>query len=87
VANIYRCHTILCDYNHDEWVDFLKKNLELGLDSYIENGERCKMCLYMRIKYSFLYAKDRGYDMVSSTFLTNLYKDTDFVRTTLNDLT
>lgn len=58
----------------------------MNLDSYVENGERCKACLYMRIKYSFLYAKDRGYDMISSTFLTNLYKDTDFVRNTLKDL-
>jgi hypothetical protein len=40
----------------------------------------------MRLKYSFVYAKDRGYDMFSSTFLTNLYKDTDFVRKTLVDL-
>jgi len=64
----------------------LKKNLELGLDQYVENGERCRKCLYMRLKYSFVYAKDRGYDMISSTFLTNMYKDTDFVRNILGDL-
>jgi len=41
----------------------------------------------MRLKYSFVFAKDRGYDMISSCFLTNLYKDSDFVRETLVDLT
>lgn len=86
IANIYHCKTILCDYNHGEWLEFLKKNLDLELDKYIENGERCRWCIYMRLKYSFVYAKDRGYDMFSSTFLTNLYKDTDFVRKTLVDL-
>lgn len=87
IANIYHCHTILCDYNHEEWINFLKKNLELNLDSYVENGERCKLCLNMRLKYAFDFAKDNKYDMISSTFLTNLYKDTDFVRNTLKDLT
>jgi len=40
----------------------------------------------MRLKYSFVFAKDKGYDMFTSSFLTNLYKDTDFVRNTLVDL-
>jgi len=40
----------------------------------------------MRLKYAFDFAKKNKYDMISSTFLTNLYKDIDFVRNTLKDL-
>ncbi|HRZ29627.1 MAG TPA: epoxyqueuosine reductase QueH [Candidatus Paceibacterota bacterium] len=87
IADIYHCSTILHDYNHKEWLDFLKKNLNSDLEKYVENGERCKGCLYMRLKYSFVYAKDNDFDMFSSTFLTNLYKDTDFVRKTIVNLT
>lgn len=87
VANIYKCKYVFEEYDHDGWVLFLKKNLDLDLDKYTENGLRCRWCLYMRLKYSFVFAKDGGYDMISSCFLTNLYKDSDFVRETLVDLT
>ncbi len=87
IAKIYNCGTILHDYNHKEWLDFLKKNLSLPLHQYPENGERCKWCLFMRLKYSFIYAKDKNFDFFSSTFLTSLYKDVKFVRKTIDNLT
>ena len=86
ISKIYNCKCIFEEYNHEEWIEFLKKNLELGLDKYVENGDRCKWCIYMRLKYSFVFTKDKGYDMFTSSFLTNLYKNTDFIRNALVDL-
>jgi len=64
----------------------LKTNLKKPLNEYVENDKRCEQCLYMRTKYAFLYAKDKNFDMLSTTFLTSLYKNTDFIRDIIEDL-
>lgn len=87
VADIYGCQTTILDKgDHQEWTRFLKNYLAKPLTAYIENQDRCQQCLYMRTKYPFVYAEDKGFDMFSSTFLTNLYKDSQFVRQTIIDL-
>jgi hypothetical protein len=64
----------------------LKNHLTKPLALYDENQDRCRQCLYMRTKYPFVTAEDNGFDMFSSTFLTSLYKDSEFVRETIVEL-
>ena len=86
ISDVYGCKVVKVEYKHEEWIEFLKSNLDLSLDKYVENSERCKKCLYFRTRLSFLFAEENMYDMITSTFLTNMYKDSDFVRETLNNL-
>lgn len=44
-----------------------------------ERGNRCSVCFYMRLKKTFEYAKENGFDYVSSVLGTSRYKDLDQV--------
>ena len=58
------------EYDNDTWCSLIK-----GFENEPERGGRCSICFYMRIKRVMEYAKEHGFDTVSSVLGTSRYKD------------
>lgn len=59
------------DYPTEEWFRRVK-----GHEQDPEKGERCSICFNMRLEAAFQYAKDNGFDVVTSTLSISPYKVT-----------
>ena len=83
----------------DTLIDYAKMmNLELiikdlyGLDSFCKNvlgdlNNRCiNYCYPVRLRALFQYAKDNGYDTVSTTLLYSIYQKHDAIKKIMEDL-
>lgn len=46
----------------------------------IPKAERCPKCWYQRLKASFEYAKENGFEIVTSTLLSSSYQDPDKIK-------
>lgn len=65
-----------------------------GYISYVVNnvGEnkkyptRCEYCYYMRFKEAFIYAKENGYDAVTTTLTISPYQNHDIIKSVLERL-
>lgn len=64
-------------YNHDEYLSKVG-----GLEQAKEGGARCQKCIEMRLKQTFIYAKQHGYDFVSTTLTISPHKDCQFINET-----
>jgi predicted adenine nucleotide alpha hydrolase (AANH) superfamily ATPase len=58
------------DYDKDNWFERIK-----GLEDEPERGERCTKCFDMRFERTALYAKEHGFDLISSTLGISRWKD------------
>ncbi len=85
IAKIYNVEVVIDEYNHQEWLDCLSKNLPKDLKEYQENSERCVACLNFRTQRLAKYLLSNVFDVVSSTFLTSLHKDTKKVENWLKE--
>jgi len=61
-------------YNPDEFYDIAK-----GLESLPEGSERCARCYKLRLERSFLYAKENGFDYVTTTLSISPYKNAQWL--------
>lgn len=62
---------IVGDYDMKEWFAAVK-----GLEHEPERGKRCSVCFRMRLRKTFELARDRGFDIVTSTLSISPYKAT-----------
>jgi len=67
-------NTVLADYNHFEFLD-----LALGLDREIEGGVRCEKCIRLRLEKSFQFAKNNGFNFVTTTLSISPHKNAEFI--------
>lgn len=74
LCKIYNVAFIEMQYDCELW-DSLTKNL---MDEP-ERGNRCSVCFYMRLKKTFQYAKENGFDAVGSVLGVSRYKDIEQV--------
>ncbi len=58
------------DYDKDNWFDRTK-----GQENEPERGARCTSCFDMRFEVTAQYAKDNGFDLISSTLGISRWKD------------
>jgi predicted adenine nucleotide alpha hydrolase (AANH) superfamily ATPase len=58
------------DYDKDNWFERIK-----GLENEPERGARCTQCFDMRFEVTAQYAKDNGFDLISSTLGISRWKD------------
>lgn len=58
------------DYDKDEWFARTK-----GQENEPERGTRCTTCFDMRFEVTAKYAKEHGYDLISSTLGISRWKD------------
>ncbi len=61
-------------YDPEIWFQAIK-----GLEHEPERGKRCFVCFYLRLKQAMDYAKEHGFDIVSSVLGISRYKDMDQV--------
>ena len=62
---------IVGDYDMMEWFAAVK-----GLEHEPERGKRCSVCFRMRLRKTFELARERGFDIVTSTLSISPYKAT-----------
>lgn len=70
----YDVDVIELSYNHEEWENVIK-----GLENEPERGKRCSKCFYYRLEKTMEYAKEHGFDKVSSVLGISRYKNLDQV--------
>ena len=58
------------DYDKDEWFERTK-----GQENEPERGARCTTCFDMRFEVTAKYAKEHGFDLISSTLGISRWKD------------
>ena len=71
VAKIRNWNIIYLDHRMPEWFQRIK-----GFEKEPEKGKRCSLCFHMRLEEAFKYARDNGFDMVTSTLSISPYKVT-----------
>lgn len=64
-------------YNHEEYLQAVK-----GLEQEKEGGQRCHICIALRMNKSFEYAKQNGFDFVTTTLSISPHKDAEFINKT-----
>lgn len=65
---------ISLEYDVENWAQAVK-----GLENEPERGKRCSVCFYMRLKRAMEYAKENGFDTVTSVLGISRYKDMEQV--------
>ena len=65
---------IALKYDPENWLEAVK-----GLENEPERGARCSVCFHLRLKRAMEYAKENGFETVSSVLGISRYKDMDQV--------
>lgn len=65
------------NYNHQEFL-----NLAKGHEQDPEGGARCQICIAARMDKSFKFAKENGFDYVTTTLSISPHKDCQFINQT-----
>ncbi len=74
VCEKYGVPFIELEYDPERWCALTK-----GLEKEPERGKRCDICFEMRLKKAFEYARQNGFDRVTSVLGFSRYKDFDQV--------
>ena len=67
-------HFVELPYEPQEW-----ERLVTGLENEPERGKRCSVCFFMRLKKAAQYAKENGFEEISSVLGVSRYKDMEQV--------
>ena len=67
-------HFVELPYEPQEW-----ERLVTGLENEPERGKRCSVCFFMRLKKAAQYAKEHGFEEISSVLGVSRYKDMEQV--------
>lgn len=65
---------IKCEYNHNQFLNIAQ---DLSLEK--EGGARCQKCISLRLEKTFQYAKQNGFDYVTTTLTISPHKDATFI--------
>lgn len=68
-------------YNSKTYYDAIK-----GYERDGEFSKRCYLCMKLRLKNSFEYAKENGFDLFTTTLSISPYKNSDWINEIGNDL-
>ena len=64
-----------CDYNPDEFYDYINVRNEPELAKEAEKGERCRRCYELRLKKAYDYAQKNAFDYFCTTLSISPFKD------------
>lgn len=62
------------EYCHEEWLAAVS-----GLEREPERGERCTQCFRFRLSRAAVYAREHGFDLVTTSLASSRWKDLDQV--------
>ena len=71
IAQQNHWNVVYADYNIKEWFSLVK-----GHEKDPERGPRCSICFHMRLEKTFEYARENGFEVVTSTLSISPYKVT-----------
>jgi hypothetical protein len=72
LAKIYNLPLIIKNYNHASWLKRIK-----GLEKEPEKGLRCFSCYEQRLKKTAAIAKEKKFDIFSTTLTISPYKNSE----------
>jgi len=61
-------------YNPEEWF-----NETSGLENETEGGKRCQVCFRLRLKQTYFYMKEHGFDAFATTLTISPHKSAEVV--------
>lgn len=70
IAEDMNLSLISADYNNKEWKDAVK-----GYENEKEGGKRCEICFKHRLEVSAKTAKEKGFNLFTTTLTVSPYKD------------
>jgi len=76
IAKIYKLKLIKGLYEHDKWLDYIKKLLPKSPEKYPENSERCLKCFEFRLENTAQCARKMKFKEFGATLSVSLYKNT-----------
>ena len=79
VCDLYKVPFVELEYDNERWCALTK-----GLEHLPERGGRCDICFEMRLRRAFEYARENGFDRVSSVLGVSRYKDFEQVNRAAN---
>lgn len=74
----WNANLVIPDYSPKEYIDEVVKGST-------KIGDRCNICWKIRLGYSLRYAKENGYENITTTLLTSHYQQADIILEILND--
>ncbi len=84
---------IVADWSPREWFERIKPTLPslnppkaIAFRRAGKGGVRCQNCWRLRLEKTFEYAKEKGFEMVSSTLITSHYQDQNKIETIAKEL-
>lgn len=73
-AQYRRVHSIDTDYHPEEWLTAVQ-----GFDNEPERGQRCALCIAMRLRKTAEYASVHGYCVFATTLAISSHKSLDHI--------
>ena len=70
----YPVHLISEEYDHNEFLTISK-----GLENEPERGRRCLKCYELRLRKSFMYAKEHKFDYITTTLTLSPHKNSKII--------
>jgi len=64
-----------CDYNPEDFYDYINVRNEPELAKEAEKGERCRRCYELRLKKAYDYARKNAFDYFCTTLSISPFKD------------
>ncbi len=62
---------LICgEYENERWFDMVK-----GLENEPEGGKRCSLCFHIRLSETAKYAKEHGYNIITTTLSISPHKN------------
>ncbi len=86
LARMHNLKVLTENYNHKEWINYLKKSLKEKLEFYPENSERCLVCFSFRLEKTAELARRLGFEEFATTLSVNRFKNTEFINKYCQDL-
>ena len=77
----YPVHLISEEYDHNEFITISK-----GLENEPERGRRCLKCYELRLRKSFMYAKENKFDYITTTLTLSPHKNSHVINEIGSDL-
>jgi len=77
VAEMHQLELLEDPYDETDWLKYVE-----GLENEPEGGMRCEMCIEYRLNRTGNMAKERKFDLFSSTLTTSPHKNAEFINRT-----
>ncbi len=79
ISKIYKLKLLVGIYEHNRWLDYVKKSLPQPPEKYSENSERCLSCFRFRLEKTAEFVRKNNFDEFGTTLSINRFKNVDYI--------